>query len=141
MIHSYSISFTFLTCTFLTFLNIIYMILLKYSIALMWFTLKCVSGQCQVHIILTYYSHGGTAGDLTGGTAGEKAILGHQLCKVLHVLFCHKTASVFGTGHSDFVISCGQCSLKVTCINTGCTFYNWATIHNINWDTSLSTKH
>ena len=33
------------------------MILLKYSVALMWFTLKCVSGQCQVHIILTYYSH------------------------------------------------------------------------------------
>ena len=26
------------------------MILLKCSIALMWFTLKCVSGQCQVHI-------------------------------------------------------------------------------------------
>ena len=25
------------------------MILLKCSIALMWFTLKCVSGQCQVH--------------------------------------------------------------------------------------------
>ena len=26
------------------------MILLKCSIALMWITLKCVSGQCQVHI-------------------------------------------------------------------------------------------